>query len=100
MTSNTNPRATAIFEFNEGWHNPGRRHSAPGYRYRSPINWDQTPQYGKIRDPRLDKGDFVFRVASESTTNAHDDTHCLAREWAWNLELNTQPNVVIQTVGG
>ena len=24
----------------------------------------QTPQYGKIRDPELDEGDFVFRVAS------------------------------------
>jgi len=24
----------------------------------------QHPQYGKIRDPRLDKGDFIFRLAS------------------------------------
>ena len=29
------------------------------------YNPDQSPQYGKIRDPRLDKGDFVFRVGQE-----------------------------------
>lgn len=28
------------------------------------YNRDQHPQYGKIRDPKLDKGDFVFELAS------------------------------------
>lgn len=29
----------------------------------------QHPQYGKIRDPNLDKGDFVFQLESEGKTN-------------------------------
>ncbi len=28
------------------------------------YNGSQTPQYGKIKDPELDEGDFVFRVGS------------------------------------
>ncbi len=28
----------AIFQFIEGWYNPGRRHSAP--RYLSPVNYE------------------------------------------------------------
>lgn len=31
------------------------------------YNPDQNPQYGKIRDSRLDKGDFVFRVGEQQT---------------------------------
>jgi hypothetical protein len=34
------------------------KHKVPEY------NPNQHPQYGKIRDPKLDKGDFVFVVAS------------------------------------
>ncbi len=30
-------------------------------------NGTQTPQYGKIRDPNLDKGDFVFALAKSET---------------------------------
>ncbi len=30
----------AIFEFIEGWYNPGRRHSALGYR--SPVNFERS----------------------------------------------------------
>jgi len=32
------------------------------------YNGTQHPQYGKIRDPRLDKGDFVFVLSSLSTS--------------------------------
>jgi putative transposase len=30
----------AVFQFIEGWYNPGRRHSAPGYR--SPVGYESS----------------------------------------------------------
>jgi hypothetical protein len=37
----------------------------------------QRPQYGKIRDPNLDKGDFVFKLPTPSPPNPPDEEFCI-----------------------
>ncbi len=34
----------------------------------------QTPQYGKIRDPKLDRGDFIFTIASQKEIQNTSET--------------------------
>ncbi|NIQ03284.1 MAG: peptidase C14, partial [Nitrospinaceae bacterium] len=42
-------------------------------------NGSQHPQYGKIRNPHLDKGDFVFQMNTASTPDPQPELEAMAK---------------------
>jgi hypothetical protein len=65
-------------------------------------NASQHPQYGKIRNPRLDKGDFVFALKNESDTVLLEDIEAekkrieLAKEKVKNERLKIEALKALQ----
>ena len=58
------------------------------------YNEAQHPQYGKIRDPKLDKGDFVFVLPRRRNTAelpTHATLHITSTPWGATVYLNGAP---------
>ena len=57
------------------------------------YNEAQHPQYGKIRDPKLDKGDFVFVLPRRNLDElpTHATLHITSTPWGATVYLNGAP---------
>ncbi|MEL6438731.1 MAG: GUN4 domain-containing protein [Cyanobacteria bacterium J06621_8] len=54
---------------------------------------DQTPQYGKIRDVELDRGDIVFRSLTKPTVTPSDETSSLLQENSQTILISKSTGV-------